>query len=223
MKSEKKRKVWMLKLLLSQPGYAYFTFFILVGLYIFYQMPKTSWNLLNFFILSPTSWTLQEYLAHRFLMHGFVQSISHAHGLHHKLPNAKEKIFIPMLLTLLFAIGNALPIYFVCGYWSSVINLASSVMCYCSFEYSHWICHCSDKSLMIYKGIRRFHLLHHAYQFESVKQQNYGFTSATWDIIFGTCEPMLQKARGSEVLLIPLPVLPLMLHTLISENFYNND
>lgn len=127
-----------------------------------------------------------------------------------------------MLLTLLFAAGNALPIYLVGGFWSSMINLASSVMCYCVFEYLHWICHCPDHSPVIFKGIRRFHLMHHAYQFDNVKQQNYGFTSATWDIIFETCEPALHSARGTEVLCIPLPVLPLMMHTIISKNFYKD-
>jgi len=178
----------IMRILLVQPGPIYFGAFILIAMYVVWEMPKNMQNWLNLLCYSPASWTFQEYCAHRWLMHELKSSIRTAHFSHHKEPMHLKKIFIPILLTLLFATGNALPIYYIWGTWPAAINLASSILCYCSFELIHYSCHCVDKKSLLgvlMTGPRFFHARHHVLSTDKLNQQNYGFTSATWDILFG--------------------------------------
>lgn len=202
-----------MKLLLIQPNAYYFGGLFLLASHILYTMPKTIHHVLFFFVYSPAMWTFQEYLAHRFLMHGWLPSIRKAHFQHHKQPHHVDKIFIPVCLTIAFTLGNGIPMYLYFGYWNAWVNFASYVFCYFAFEYVHWNCHCVfvDKKM---EGPRMFHRLHHHPPQDrgnmEVKYKNYGFTSATWDILFGTCDPGTANHRYSYILWIPFPVLPLM-------------
>ena len=66
-------------------------------------------------------------------------------------------------------------------------------------------CHILRSSVLM--GARRFHSLHHS---SNACPKNYGFTSASWDLVFGTCDAATK--RGWAILWIPIPVLPLLLH-----------
>lgn len=206
-----------LKTLLVQPGPLYFVVFLSLATFITFHMPKTPANFLNLLMVSPASWTFQEYAAHRYLMHGAVKSIRTAHFNHHKSPSDANKIFIPILLTLLFASGNAAPVYFLFGKWAALVNFASYVFCYCSFEYVHWNCHSVAKDRLM-AAPRLFHLLHHAKRSDEDVQQNYGFTSMTWDIIFGTCDRHTLKSAYWPILLLPFPVLPQIIYGLFENS-----
>jgi len=204
-----------IKQLLIQPNKYYFEFFAMIGITILYFIPKTFATATMFFCIAPASWCLQEYLAHRYLMHGYVGMIRKSHFRHHANPHDKTKIFIPILLTLVFATGNVVPIYFAFGKWLALSNFASSIFCYLLFEWVHYDSHSTHQSRWL-KPVRQFHLLHHAVQpDETRRQQNFGFTSATFDLLFGTCDMHTQKSEHSWILMIPFPVLPFLLHSLI--------
>jgi hypothetical protein len=199
----------VLKGLLAQPGKLYFACFFLLSLYLLvFQVPPTTASLVNILVWSPISWTFQEYWAHRLLMHGSVATIRHAHQNHHRKPMDKKKIFIPMLLTLVFALGNYLPLHWAFGRATAQSSFVSIVWYYLLFELVHWDCH-NLPNYRLLAGPRLFHTRHHAVPFEE-NACNFGFTSATWDLIFGTCDSQTKQSPHSWILYIPFPVLPLV-------------
>jgi sterol desaturase/sphingolipid hydroxylase (fatty acid hydroxylase superfamily) len=83
------------------------------------------------------------------------------------------------------------------------------------FELVHYNCH-SDSTYDLLSGPRQFHLFHHFVNPNHNNQQNYGFTSATWDLVFGTCDNYTKTSKFLYILLIPLPVFPLIIHKYIN-------
>ena len=153
----------------------------------------------HFLCLAPASWTFQEYLAHRFLLHG-QHMFQKIHFKHHRQPSSK--LFIPMEITTVFAVCNFGAMFHVFGWNAALINMASSVFCYLAFEWTHWMSHMPN-----HRQFCEFHINHHR-----SSMQNFGFTSATWDIVFQTCDPKMEKTW---VLMIPFPILPLVVHTFL--------
>jgi hypothetical protein len=152
-------------------------------------------------------------------MHGFLEPIRKAHYKHHEMPGDMGKIFIPIVLTLTFALMNVAPIFWLFGKWVALSNFASSILCYLSFEWVHYDCHSKNGSWLL-QGPRRFHLLHHAVkpEVDANRQQNYGFTSAAFDLAFSTCDGHTQKSAYSFLLWIPFPVVPLVVHNIFNKN-----
>lgn len=69
-----------------------------------------SWgNLLGLFMLGLLSWTLAEYLMHRFLYHrigdaSFSSGIHYVfHGIHHEYPNDEDRLILPPVPSLIIA------------------------------------------------------------------------------------------------------------------------
>lgn len=200
------------KRFLIQPNQTYFAVFAIVGTTLLFLMPNTFVNMVMLLCIAPASWCLQEYLAHRYLMHGYADMIRKAHFRHHANPHDKTKIFIPILLSLVFATGNVVPIYCAFGKWLALSNFASSIFCYMVFEWVHYDSHSTNQNRWL-KPVRQFHLLHHAVQPEETeRQQNFGFTSAAFDLLFGTCDRHTQKSEYVWILMIPFPVVPFLLH-----------
>jgi sterol desaturase/sphingolipid hydroxylase (fatty acid hydroxylase superfamily) len=208
----------ILKLILVQPTPLYFTFFTGFAFWIIFIMPKTINNWLMLLFIAPSAWTLQEYIIHRYVMHGSFLLIKKAHIKHHESTHDKTKIFIPIILTLSFSLINFLPLWFLCNRWLAFANLASNVLCYDLFELVHYNCHTYNK-IQFLSGPKRFHILHHHYNIEDSIQRNYGFTSATWDIVFGTCDKNTLNSKWMPILLIPIPVLPLVLHFFLTYSY----
>lgn len=153
------------------------------------------------FLLTATLWTLQEYLLHRFFLH-----CSTMHSRHHA--NPRNEHFLPVVITLCFGVINFAAAFAWMGLGFALVHLAGNVVCYSLFEMTHLISH-HHHQVVLLEGPRHFHLRHHA----SKGTVNFGFTSATWDIVFGTCDPSWTMTRwGTLLLLIPLPVLPLVLY-----------
>jgi len=208
-----------------QPTPIYFMFFTGVAFGIICLMPMTYSNWSMFLFIAPTAWTFQEYLIHRYIMHGSFITIKKAHFKHHEKPSDKNKIFIPIILTLFFSLLNGILLWFFGNKWLTLLNLASNVLCYHSFEWVHYNCHLTyftKKHNYIINGPRKFHLLHHSYNPEGKTQHNFGFTSATWDIVFGTCDDNTKKSAWLSILLVPIPVLPLICHNYVNTNYNKN-
>jgi len=186
-------------LLLAQPGWVYGLSMVSTAAWI---MSTTTWtrNLAAIlFIWGPTNWTLQEYLIHRFVLHG--SSMSLVHGKHHDKPHDLKRIFVPMGLTMALAAGHYIPIWLLWGHEIGLANLLSQIICYACFEWVHYDCHVIRSRLL--RGPRRFHTNHH----HANTGVNYGFTSATWDLVFGTCDAVHRP--WWPILCIPIPLFSL--------------
>jgi hypothetical protein len=125
------------------------------------------------------SWTLAEYLLHRFLYHQLPSFLSVGHGLHHASP--RSLIGVPWWLTTVVVVGTFLGLrlvwspaavgVFMAGNWSGYV-----LYCLAHHGSHHW--HFRNRWL---RRMRQHHLIHHAHP-----QYNWGFTTAIWDRAFGT-------------------------------------
>ena len=111
-------------------------------------------------------------------------------------------------MTLLFSLINLYPIHFLFGYKIMMVNFSSFVLCYFSFEYTHWATHCLPNSNI--KGPIMFHTIHHVTDYNKQNVKNFGFTSATWVyyLIHVIC---IQKIKYNYLLYIPIPIIPLII------------
>jgi sterol desaturase/sphingolipid hydroxylase (fatty acid hydroxylase superfamily) len=127
------------------------------------------------------SWTLLEYVSHRFLFHGSrsPRPIREGHGRHHGSPDAHLAMpfFVSPLVGLVIttlagaAIGTGLGALFtgVCG------------LGYVAYGGLHHLVHNPDVRVPPVPWLRAVHEVHHARP-----NRNFGVTSPLWDVILGT-------------------------------------
>lgn len=197
----------ILKLLNTQPNNIYFFILSVISLSGIYYI-SCFFHFIVFFIYSPFMWTFQEYWAHRLLMH-HIEPIKKTHFKHHMVPHNKNKIFIPIFFTMSFSVVNLTPIYYFLGFKTTLINFSSWIICYFLFEFTHWSCHCMPDNNYL-KGPRIFHIIHHTKDYDNSSVKNFGFTSASWDLLFDTCDLRSKNLNYCWILYIPYPVLPLI-------------
>ncbi len=142
------------------------------------------------------TWTLAEYLLHRFVLHR-APVIEPMHAAHHASPRAY--IGTPTWVTLsLFFVAVFLPA------WRGIsFNVASGLVAGVMAGFlwygilHHTIHHGSPRALALQlKKIARRHMRHHY----SRQQGNFGVTTALWDWVFGT---QLQAPRSGQPLQRP--------------------
>lgn len=145
---------------------------------------------LGLFGLGAVTWTLVEYLMHRFLFHAPVTSETGrivtflAHGHHHVYPQDRRRIAATPLqigsLSLLFwggfdlTLGAAAP-----------IAMAGTLAAYLAYEVVHWRAHHGRPTTALGRALRRHHLAHHHVD----PRFRWGIGSPLWDIVFRTMGP----------------------------------
>ncbi len=141
-----------------------------------------------YFLLGGLSWTLFEYLFHRFIFHFIPRSDNGfrlqfiMHGVHHRFPHDKNRLVMPVTVSIPVALliwcgasallqdnGFALFAGFVFGY-----------ICYDMIHYS--IHHFPTPKQPALRAIWVSHLKHH---FKN-PHRSFGVTTPVWDYVFGT-------------------------------------
>jgi sterol desaturase/sphingolipid hydroxylase (fatty acid hydroxylase superfamily) len=147
--------------------------------------------LLSFFA-GIVSWTLAEYLMHRFLGHehkgkNFFKA---EHGQHH----AKYNYFAPAYKKALLALVVTATLYlFMQAVLSSSIALAylsGFLGMYIIYEVTHYRFHIRKPVAKPFILLRKHHFYHHFHNPKS----NHGVTTRFWDRVFGTFVPV-EKVR----------------------------
>lgn len=150
-----------------------------------------------FLIIGVVFWTLVEYLAHRFMLHGhfpdgegIVQHFLHRrvdplHWEHHSNPYDGGHINadLPDLLPLFFVTA---PLSFIAPIYTLPVFLASIVASYVTEEWVHHSVHFYNFRNLYFRYLRRHHFYHHS---PRGMEQGYGLTSGFWDMVFGTRFP----------------------------------
>ena len=133
------------------------------------------------------SFTLLEYVAHRYLFHmkpttEFKRKIQYAlHGLHHEYPKDKERLAMPPLMSLLLS-----GVFFLIFY--SMMNtkvfgfLPGFITGYCAYISVHFIVHAYNPPKNFFKHLWLNHAIHHYKD----NTQIFGVSSQIWDYVFGT-------------------------------------
>lgn len=140
-------------------------------------------------LLGLLSWTLFEYLIHRFVFHYLsenprIQKIIYTiHGVHHEYPRDKERLFMPpipslILASLLFFIFYLLMRAAVCSFFPGFL------IGYLLYGSVHYAIH-AFKPPKYMRALWRSHHLHH-YKYPN---KGFGVSTTIWDYIFKTLPP----------------------------------
>jgi 4-hydroxysphinganine ceramide fatty acyl 2-hydroxylase len=144
-----------------------------------------------YFSFGAFTWTLVEYLIHRFLFHIKESKFQYLiHGVHHEFPRDKERLMMPPLPGLLLVM-----FFFACWYvlfQDHVFAFMSGfVCCYMIYTFIHYMLHA-------WKPIKGFKFLwthHHKHHNPAYEHTSYGVSSPLWDYVFGTMPKELRKGK----------------------------
>lgn len=125
------------------------------------------------------SWTLSEYLLHRFLYHQLPSFLSVGHGLHHQSP--RSLIGVPWWLTTVVVVGTFLGVSQLLDPAAVGVFMAANWTGYVLYCLAHHGSHHWRFRNRWLRRMRQHHLIHHAQP-----QYNWGFTTDLWDRVFGT-------------------------------------
>lgn len=153
---------------------------------------------LLFFVFSMFSWTLAEYLLHRYLFHWisdnkFVKRFHFVmHGSHHLYPRDTERLLMPpvpgfIMASILFGIFYI--IFSIIGYpdytWA---YFPGFFLGYLLYSFVHRATHV-NKPPKRFKYLWKHHSLHH-YKYPD---KAFGVSNTLWDRVFGTMPPKTTK------------------------------
>lgn len=133
------------------------------------------------------SWTLFEYIAHRFLFHMTPTSetgkrIAYIlHGNHHHYPRDKQRLFMPPVPSLILSSSIFGLQYLLLGNIAFMF-FPGFLLGYLMYGSMHYAIHAWNPPFQWMKPLWRNHHLHH-YKDEHM---GFGVSSTLWDLVFGT-------------------------------------
>lgn len=155
-----------------------------------------------FFIGGLLSWTLVEYLFHRFIFHlsatkePYKSILDVLHLKHHAYPNKVEYVTAYALYSIpiyLFFLGL---FWLGSGNWAQALTLSAGMSVgYAIYEWTHYAAHHVQPKTGWGLFLKKYHLTHHYRDSENY----FGVTSHFWDIIFRT-KPAPDPARLTRIL-----------------------
>jgi sterol desaturase/sphingolipid hydroxylase (fatty acid hydroxylase superfamily) len=155
-----------------------------------------SWSTAPLLAIGLISWSLFEYVMHRFIFHYQARSrlgrkfLYHAHIAHHEDPLREGGISASLILGVPIGVAYWLLAWLVTGSWVAsswcFIGLAAGFFAY---KWVHFQCHHRRRRWRILKYLRHYHLLHHY----RTPELRFGVTSPLFDIVFGTFRPASQQ------------------------------
>jgi Fatty acid hydroxylase superfamily len=168
-----------------------------------------------FLAAGAASWTLLEYFAHRYVLHGpfpdgpgpvqhfLHRRFDHLHVEHHQRPWDGNHIN--------GTIGDTLPFVLVLAGLASLapvhtlpVFLVGLVECYVVEEWVHHSVHYLNFNSRYFRYIRRHHLFHHSRHGNAVA---FGLTSHVWDVAWGTPVGRSLGVPAGEPVPEPPPIL----------------
>ncbi len=153
---------------------------------------------LLYFAIGFFSWTLGEYLLHRFLYHklkdaSYDSGIQYLfHGIHHKYPSDDDRIILPPVPGLLIASILMGIFYLIMGRIAFAFG-PGFLIGYLVYISIHWMVH-SKPSPKKFDFWWRHHNIHHYQQHDRA----FGVSTPIWDIVFRT---MPEKGRKTITIL----------------------
>lgn len=162
---------------------------ILTSLAIRYYYINHSQDVLHIilgFFLGVLSWSLAEYLMHRFLYHNISDARYDSgfqymfHGVHHKFPTDENRLVLPPLPSLIISFILFCLFYFIMGPYAFVFA-SGFLISYIAYMNIHYIVH-------KYPAPKKFHFwwTHHSIHHYQQHDRAFGVSSSLWDWIFGT-------------------------------------
>ena len=181
----------MALLALEHSRVAYAADFVLYGMtvvafssFLAWRAPVGLWPTLSLLVLAGlSSWTLIEYLLHRFVLHG-LQPFKGWHEAHHARPTAL--ICAPTLLSaVLFLLLVFLPALQLSNLWAACALTLGIISGYLAYAVTHHAVHQWRSNSLWLKQRKQWHALHHT---RHTQPGRYGVSSNFWDRVWGTGE-----------------------------------
>ncbi len=141
-------------------------------------------EILVFAFAGLATWTLVEYLLHRFVLHG-LQPFREWHAEHHRRPRAligTPTILSALLITALVFI----PALALSDVWRACALTFGLLTGYLVYAIVHHATHHWRSDLAWLRHVKRHHALHHS---PVAAPARYGVTSSFWDVVFRTNGP----------------------------------
>jgi sterol desaturase/sphingolipid hydroxylase (fatty acid hydroxylase superfamily) len=146
------------------------------------------------FVLGIVTWSLGEYLLHRFVFHlepdsrwgkrlHFV-----IHGVHHDFPHDPMRLVMPPSVSIPLALAFWFGFRAVLGPDWSLPAFAGFLLGYLIYDMTHYHVHHHRAKNKLSLALRRYHYRHHFQQ----SDRGYGVTSPVWDRVFRT-SPLVRR------------------------------
>lgn len=179
----------------TRPWVIYAMYIPLVFFLVFYGYFKWGYpagTILVLFLTAMLSWTLVEYLTHRFLFHFEAKTaigkrlVYIFHENHHEYPRDKSRLFMPPVPSILIA-GTCLLFFSLISWLISgdpgygMIFLSGFISGYLIYVSLHFAIHAYAPPKYL-KALWRHHHLHH-YKYPD---KAFGVSSVFWDVLFHT-------------------------------------
>lgn len=140
------------------------------------------------FIVGLISWTLFEYVLHRWIFH-YVPKAKWAlrlhfifHGVHHDYPNDVKRLVMPLSVSIPLALG----VYFALRAFMPPVYLypffSAFVLGYVFYDTVHYALHHFNFKGEVWKKIKKHHMLHHY----SDSTKGFGVSSELWDKVLNS-------------------------------------
>ena len=145
------------------------------------------------------SWTLFEYIAHRFLFHMTPTTetgkrIAYImHGNHHHYPRDKQRLFMPPVPSLILSSSIFGLQYLLLGNIAFMF-FPGFLLGYLMYGSMHYAIHAWNPPFQWMKPLWRNHHLHH-YKDEHM---GFGVSSTLWDLVFGTMFDLKKEKEDKE-------------------------
>jgi len=145
------------------------------------------------------SWTLFEYLMHRFAFHYVAHNptaqriVYIIHANHHEYPRDKERLFMPPAPSFIFAAVIFALQYVLLG--SNVFMFFPGFLLgYLMYGTMHYAIHAWNPPFKWMKPLWRNHHLHHYKE----QEKGFGVSTTIWDRIFGTMFDLKKEKEDKE-------------------------
>lgn len=168
----------------------------------YYSLKGLNFSGLSVFLLftgGMFSWSLTEYLLHRFAFHYHAESergkkIHYLlHGNHHEYPRDKKRLFMPAAPSLIIASVFFLLMYVFLRQYTFAF-FPGFMFGYLIYGSMHYAIHAWNPPFKWMKGLWRNHHLHHYKNDE----RGFGVSSTLWDHIFGTMFDLKKEKEDKE-------------------------
>ncbi len=145
------------------------------------------------------SWTIFEYIAHRWLFHMTPDSetgkkIAYIlHGNHHHYPRDKQRLFMPPVPSLILSSIIFSAQYLIMGKIAFMF-FPGFILGYLMYGSMHYAIHAWNPPFKFMKPLWRNHHLHH-YKDE---HRGFGVSTTIWDRVFGTMWDLKKEKENKE-------------------------
>jgi sterol desaturase/sphingolipid hydroxylase (fatty acid hydroxylase superfamily) len=165
-----------------------------VAFFIYRSFSVAHTSILQFvgmFLIGLLSWTLFEYIMHRWIFH-FVPKSDWGlrlhfifHGVHHDYPNDMKRLVLPLSVSIPLAFG----VYFGFRLFMPPVYLypffSAFVLGYIFYDTVHYALHHFNFKGEFWKKIKKHHMLHHY----SDETKGFGVSSELWDKVLNSGFP----------------------------------